>query len=50
VRADEPEIGAVIAAARASGLLPASVPAVVMLSGGRDSTCLLDVAATLAGH
>ena len=49
-RADEPEVGAVIAAARASGLLPASVPAVVMLSGGRDSTCLLDVAATLAGH
>ena len=48
-RADEPQVGLVLAAARASGLLVAGEPVVVMLSGGRDSTCLLDVAATLAG-
>lgn len=34
-------------AARASGLL--SGPVVVLLSGGRDSVCLLDVAVSLAG-
>jgi tRNA(Ile)-lysidine synthase len=34
---------------RATGLLPAGGPLVVLLSGGRDSTCLLDVAVTLAG-
>ncbi|MGI8595516.1 MAG: tRNA lysidine(34) synthetase TilS [Solirubrobacteraceae bacterium] len=39
-----------LAAARTSGLLPARQPVVVMLSGGRDSTCLLDAAATLAGR
>ena len=34
---------------RATGLLPAARPVVVLLSGGRDSVCLLDVAARLAG-
>ncbi len=34
---------------RAAGLLPAGVPVVVLLSGGRDSVCLLDVAVRLAG-
>jgi tRNA(Ile)-lysidine synthase len=34
---------------RATGLLPAGEPVVVLLSGGRDSVCLLDVAARLAG-
>jgi tRNA(Ile)-lysidine synthase len=33
----------------ATGLLPAGRPVVVLLSGGRDSVCLLDVAARLAG-
>jgi tRNA(Ile)-lysidine synthase len=34
---------------RATGLLPAGRPLVVLLSGGRDSVCLLDVAVRLAG-
>ncbi|MBB4662636.1 tRNA lysidine(34) synthetase TilS [Conexibacter arvalis] len=34
---------------RASGLLPAGSPVVVLLSGGRDSVCLLDLAVLLAG-
>jgi tRNA(Ile)-lysidine synthase len=34
-------------AVRATGLLPARGPLVVMLSGGRDSVCLLDVAVRL---
>ncbi len=34
---------------RAGGLLPAGAPVVVLLSGGRDSVCLLDVAVRLAG-
>jgi tRNA(Ile)-lysidine synthase len=33
----------------AQGLLAAGRPVVVMYSGGRDSTCLLDVAARIAG-
>jgi tRNA(Ile)-lysidine synthase len=33
----------------ATGLLPAGAPVVVLLSGGRDSVCLLDVAVELAG-
>jgi tRNA(Ile)-lysidine synthase len=33
----------------AGGLLPSGRPVVVMLSGGRDSVCLLDVAVRLAG-
>lgn len=34
---------------RDGGLLPAGAPVVVLLSGGRDSVCLLDVAAGLLG-
>jgi tRNA(Ile)-lysidine synthase len=34
---------------RATDLLPARAPVVVLLSGGRDSVCLLDVAVRLAG-
>ena len=34
---------------RATGLLPAGRPVVVLLSGGRDSVCLLDCAVELAG-
>ncbi len=34
---------------RDTGLLPAGRPVVVLLSGGRDSVCLLDVAVRLAG-
>lgn len=40
-------VGAVRAAARAGGLLDQG--AVVLLSGGRDSVCLLDVAVDVAG-
>src|ERR1700730_2118150 len=32
-----------------SGLLPAGKPDLVMLSGGRDSVCLLDLAVDLCG-
>jgi tRNA(Ile)-lysidine synthase len=39
----------VIAAARGTGLLPPGGEVVVLLSGGPDSVCLLDVAAKLAG-
>ena len=35
---------------RATGLLPRDRPVVVLLSGGRDSVCLLDVAVRLAGE
>src|SRR5215213_8815075 len=34
---------------RATGLLAPATPVVVLLSGGRDSVCLLDVAVRLAG-
>ncbi len=34
---------------RADGLLAAGRPVLVMLSGGRDSTCLLDLAVAIAG-
>lgn len=37
----------VLAHVRSSGLLPADGPLLVMLSGGRDSLCLLDVAVCL---
>jgi tRNA(Ile)-lysidine synthase len=39
----------VAARVAATGLVPAGAPLVVLLSGGRDSTCLLDVAVRLAG-
>ena len=39
----------VLEAVRAGGLLAPGRPLVVMLSGGRDSTCLLDVALALRG-
>ena len=38
-----------IEAVREGGLLPPGTPLVAMLSGGRDSVCLLDVAARLLG-
>lgn len=41
---------AALDAARASGLLAPAAPVVVLLSGGRDSVCLLDIAAQLAGR
>jgi len=34
---------------RAGGLLVAGAPVVVLLSGGRDSVCLLDIAVTICG-
>lgn len=40
----------VLGTARASGLLAPHRPVLVMLSGGRDSVCLLDVAQRLAGQ
>lgn len=40
---------AVIGTVRATGLLGPDAPVVVLLSGGRDSVCLLDVAVRLAG-
>jgi tRNA(Ile)-lysidine synthase len=43
------EADRVLEQVRAGGLLPAGGPVVVLLSGGRDSVCLLDVAARLAG-
>jgi tRNA(Ile)-lysidine synthase len=42
-----PDPGAALAAARASGLVRAGEPLLVMLSGGADSVCLLDVALRL---
>ncbi len=39
----------VLEAARAGGLLTPGTPVLVLLSGGRDSVCLLDVAARLLG-
>jgi tRNA(Ile)-lysidine synthase len=43
------EADRVLARVRNGGLLPAGEPVVVLLSGGRDSVCLLDVAVRLAG-
>ena len=34
---------------RETGLLPVGEPVVVLLSGGRDSVCLLDLAVLLCG-
>jgi tRNA(Ile)-lysidine synthase len=39
----------IVASVTDEGLLVADRPVVAMLSGGRDSTCLLDVAVTVAG-
>ena len=39
----------VLAAVRATGLLGADAPVLVLLSGGRDSTCLVDLAVRLSG-
>jgi tRNA(Ile)-lysidine synthase len=39
----------VIESVRADGLLAAGRPVVVLLSGGRDSTCLLDLAVQISG-
>ncbi len=39
-----------LARARESGLVPAGAPLVVMLSGGADSVCLLDVAVRLGAR
>jgi tRNA(Ile)-lysidine synthase len=41
--------GAMLAAVRAQGLLGPGRPVLVMLSGGRDSCCLLDLAVEIAG-
>jgi tRNA(Ile)-lysidine synthase len=43
------ELDDVLERVRATGLLPAGRPVVVLLSGGRDSVCLLDLAHLLAG-
>jgi tRNA(Ile)-lysidine synthase len=43
------EVARVLEAVRAGGLLATERPLVAMLSGGRDSVCLLDVAVTLRG-
>lgn len=43
-------LGAVLAPVRATGLLPDGGPVLVLLSGGQDSVCLLDVAVALAGR
>jgi tRNA(Ile)-lysidine synthase len=43
------EVARVRAAVRAGGLLAGEQPLIVLLSGGRDSTCLLDVALALRG-
>src|SRR5512146_1318461 len=43
------ESEAMIDAVRAGGLLPAGTPLIAMLSGGRDSVCLLDLAVRLLG-
>jgi tRNA(Ile)-lysidine synthase len=43
------ESEAMLGAVREGGLLPAGTPVVAMLSGGRDSVCLLDLAVRLLG-
>jgi tRNA(Ile)-lysidine synthase len=43
------ESEAMLEAVREGGMLPAAKPVVAMLSGGRDSVCLLDLAVRLLG-
>ena len=43
------DAGPALEQARRSGLMPEGAAVLVMLSGGRDSVCLLDVAVTLCG-
>jgi tRNA(Ile)-lysidine synthase len=43
------ESEAMLDAVREGGMLPAEAPLVAMLSGGRDSVCLLDLSARLLG-
>ncbi|MFI5037887.1 MAG: hypothetical protein ACHP93_05355, partial [Solirubrobacterales bacterium] len=43
------EAARVLQTVRAGGLLAQDRPVVAMLSGGRDSVCLLDVAVQLRG-
>ncbi len=43
-------MGDLLERVRAGGLLAPDRPVLVLLSGGRDSVCLLDLAARLAGH
>ncbi|HEY1286654.1 MAG TPA: tRNA lysidine(34) synthetase TilS [Solirubrobacterales bacterium] len=45
----ERESERMLEAVAAAGMLPAGTAAVAMISGGRDSTCLLDIAARLLG-
>jgi tRNA(Ile)-lysidine synthase len=45
----DPAVAAVLDAARAGGLLAGHRPVIAMLSGGRDSVCLLDVLVTVRG-
>jgi tRNA(Ile)-lysidine synthase len=44
------DAGAIEAAVRARGLLAEGKPVVVLYSGGRDSSCLLDLAVRIAGR
>jgi len=48
-RADDIESERMLEEVRSGGLLPAGTPVVAMLSGGRDSVCLLDLAVRLLG-
>jgi tRNA(Ile)-lysidine synthase len=48
-RAVDTESERMLEEVRAGGLLPAGGPVVAMLSGGRDSVCLLDIAVRLLG-
>ena len=50
IRDGEAAAAPIAARVREGGLLPAGRPVVVLLSGGRDSVCLLDIAVLLAGR
>ncbi len=47
---DRAPVLALLDRVRDGGLIPPGRPVVVLLSGGRDSVCLLDMAVTLAGR